>query len=174
MSRILAVVDGVSEALAWFSAALIVVIASLILGEVSLRYIFNTTIPFAWEYAAYCNGAAIFCGAAFTMRTGGHVRVTLLSSSVRPLYRRMLDILATIIGLGAAGFLTYGLVQLASRAYQTGLTSATNMETPLIYPQGAIALGAVLLCLQLVARLVRLLIGEPPDHVSAEDGFTVE
>ena len=40
----------------------------------------------------------------------------------------------------------------------SGSTSATIDETPLVYPQAAMAFGAALLTLQLVARALRLLV----------------
>ena len=53
----------------------------------------------------------------------------------------------------------------------SGSTSATIDETPLVYPQAAMALGAALLTLQLVARLVRLFLGEPPEDEDAKKDF---
>ena len=53
----------------------------------------------------------------------------------------------------------------------SGSTSPTIDETPLVYPQAAMAFGAALLTLQLVARVLRLLIGEPPEDDDAKDEF---
>ena len=53
----------------------------------------------------------------------------------------------------------------------SGSTSATIDETPLVYPQAAMAFGAALLTLQLVARAVRLLVGEPPEDEAAKQDF---
>ena len=61
---------------------------------------------------------------------------------------------------------------LAWRSLISGSTSPTISATPLIIPQGLIALGAGLLALQMLARLIRLIIKESPEDESTS--FQVE
>ena len=136
---------------------LVVGIAALILTEIFCRTVLNISLSFAWEYSAYFLAVSIFLAAAFTLRTGGHVRVMLLSQNVPPRTAHWLDLLATVAGAVIAGWLAWSLAAFAWRSWATGSTSATIDETPLVYPQGAMAFGAVLLALQLVARTIRLL-----------------
>ena len=171
--RVLAGIDALSRACGYVAAALVVGIAALILAEIFCRTAFNVSLSFAWEYAAYFFAVAIFLGAAYTLRTGGHVRVMLLSQNLSPRLAHWLDVAATLAGTGIAGCLAWALVAFAWRSWATGSTSATIDETPLVYPQAAMAAGAALLTLQLVARALRLLAGAAPEDEAAKRDFGV-
>jgi TRAP-type C4-dicarboxylate transport system permease small subunit len=166
MRKLLDYLDYVSKAIGAFAALLTMSIAVVIIAEILARSVFNYSFSFAWEYSAYAMGVAMFCGAAFTLRTGGHIRVSLLASALSPRHALWLDILCTIIGLFFAGFITFALGQLAWTSLVSGSTAPTVSATPLIIPQGLIAFGALLLALQFLARLVRIFIGQEPEDNS--------
>jgi TRAP-type C4-dicarboxylate transport system permease small subunit len=164
--------DGLGRVVAALSAVMIAGIGALILAEITLRSTVNISLPYAWEYSAYLHGMAVFCGAAFTLRQAGHVRVQLLTTSTRTRRGLALELFATVLGLLTAAVVAWGLTALAIDSGLKGRTSSTINAVPLVYPQGAIAFGAVLLVLQIALRLVRLLLGRPPDVISKE--YTVE
>jgi TRAP-type C4-dicarboxylate transport system permease small subunit len=172
IDRILDGSDALSRVVALLAAVMIGGIAVLILSEVALRSLFNVSLPYAWEYSSYLNGMAVFCGAAFTLRYGGHVRVQLLVGFLGERGQRVVEIVATLLGLLVAVYITYGLTHLAIDSALKWRTSPTYNKVPLIYPQGMIAFGAILLCLQIALRLVRLLSNRPADIVSTD--YTVE
>lgn len=172
MTQILAFVDTVSKWFGAMAALLMVSIAVMILSEVTARSLFNYSLSFAWEYSAYAMGGSMFFGLAYTLRTGGHIRVSLLAASIPPRAAYWIDVLCTVFAIAIAAFITRGVGQLAWRSFVSGSVSATISETPLFIPQGAIALGALLLTLQLLARLVRLFTGAPTEDMS--EGFQVE
>ena len=173
LARVLGGLDALSRACGYVAAVLVVGIAALILTEVFCRTVLNISLSFAWEYSAYFLAVSIFLAAAFTLRTGGHVRVMLLSQSVPPRTAHWLDVLATLGGIVVAGWLAWSLAAFAWQSWATGSTSATIDETPLVIPQAAMAFGAVLLTLQLVARAIRLLAGDPPEDEEARREFGV-
>ncbi len=172
MTAILKILDSISRVVAAISALLTVSIAIVIISEVTARSVFNYSFSFAWEYSAYAMGVAMFCGAAYTLHTGGHIRVSILANALPEKAAHWVDVVCTIFGLGIAGFITNALIQLAWRSFQSGSTSPTIDATPLVIPQGLIAFGATLLTLQLAARLIRLLAGEPTEDASIN--FEVE
>jgi TRAP-type C4-dicarboxylate transport system permease small subunit len=172
IDKLLAWSDGFGRVIAALSAVMSAGIAVLILAEVTLRSTFNISLPYAWEYSAYLHGMAVFCGAAFTLRQAGHVRVQLLTASVTTWRGRLLEIVATLLGLLTAAVVAWGLTGLAIDSGLKWRTSATINQVPLVYPQGVIAFGAVLLVLQIALRLVRLLLGRAPDVINKE--YTVE
>ncbi|MDE0392846.1 MAG: TRAP transporter small permease [Rhodospirillales bacterium] len=171
LARILTGIDTLSRACGYLAAVLVLGIAALILAEIFCRTALNVSLSFAWEYAAYFFAVSIFLAAAFALRTGGYVRVLLLSQSVSPRVAYWLDVAATVAGTMIAGVLAWALTAFAARSWESGSTSATIDETPLVYPQAAMAFGAALLTLQLVARAVRLLVGEPPEDEEAKRDF---
>ena len=105
----------------------------LILAEIFCRTVLNISLSFAWEYAAYCFAVSIFLAAAFALRTGGYVRVMLLSQSVSPRVEYWLDVVATVAGTMIAGFLAWSLTSFAAKSWLSGSTSATIDETPLVF-----------------------------------------
>jgi TRAP-type C4-dicarboxylate transport system permease small subunit len=172
LDKLLSWSDGFGRVIAVLSALMIAGIGVLILGEITLRSTFNVSLPYAWEYSAYLHGMAVFCGAAFTLRHAGHVRVQLLTASTRTRRGQVLELVATALGLATALVVAWGLTGLAIDSGLKWRTSSTINAVPLVYPQGAIAFGAVLLALQIALRLVRLLLGREPDVISKE--YTVE
>ena len=154
------------------AAVLIAAIAVMILSEITARWLFNYSLSFAWEYSAYCMAMAIFCAAAYTLRTGGHIRVSLLSASVPPRAAWWIDLLATVVGTCISAYITLALIHLAWRSFQSGSLSATISATPLAIPQGVIAFGALLLTVQLMLRVYRLCYGLETEQDS--DAFQVD
>lgn len=152
-------VDGVSRILAYLSGAAILAIAVMQVAEIVLRNAAGISLRFVWEYASYLHIAAIFLGAAFTLRTGGHIRVTL----ARSLNPRAFEVIATLVGLAISSFLTMSLLQMAWSYAATGRTSGTINDVPLVYPASFVAFGAAMLTLQLILRLVHVCIGREPE-----------
>ncbi|MGI9476789.1 MAG: TRAP transporter small permease subunit [Hyphomicrobiaceae bacterium] len=138
-------------------------IAVVIISEIIARSVFNYSFSFAWEYSAYAMGVAMFCGLAFTLRTGGHIRVSLLASALPGTVSKAVDYLCTVVAIGFSGYISLALCELAWKSFVSGSTSPSVTATPLVIPQGMIALGAILLTLQFVARLVRLVINDEPE-----------
>ena len=174
ISRILSVIDTASKIAGAFAAMMFVAIAVLILAEVVMRSAFDISLVFAWEYSTYLTAGGILCGAAFTLRSGGHVRVSLLSANVPPGAARAVDVVCTLFAIWIAAVLAYSMTEFALRSLLAGSTSPTVVAMPLVIPQSVVALGAVLLLLQLVARLVRLFVGEAPEDASAQKSFGVD
>jgi TRAP-type C4-dicarboxylate transport system permease small subunit len=102
------------------------------------------------------------------------VRVSLLSATVPPGVAKAIEYLATAFALGITLFLAYALVVFAWQSGVTGRTSPTIDETPLVIPQGVMAFGASLLALQMAVRLLRLIVGEPPEDEAVRADYGVE
>ncbi len=159
MHGVLNAVDRLSR-LAGFVAVLLV----LIITEIICRTLFNLSLSFAWAYRSSFLGCAMFLGAAFTLRTGGHVRAAFLPTSRIPGVARTVEFPATIFGVGVTTCL----------AWATGSFSPTTDEALLVCPTSGIATGAVLLALQMLVRLIRLVIGDEPDDREAMQSYSVE
>lgn len=170
----LRLIDGVGRISGYAAAAMIVGIAALVLSEIFFRNVLNISLTFAWDYSAYMMAGAIFCGAAFTLRSGGHVRVSLLTHNVPPLLAYLIDLVSTLFACAISMYAAYALILFAWSSFTSGRTSATIDATPLVYPQGVIAFGATLLAAQFVARLIRLILRQPPEDQAAKDSYGVD
>jgi TRAP-type C4-dicarboxylate transport system permease small subunit len=156
-------VDRVSVAAAAAAVVFLAAMTAIMLAEIFVRYFLNSTLHFSWEFASYLMASVFFLGSAYTLRTSGHIRMSILSEAVPERVRLALDVLCTIVGVAMTLIIAAALVDLAWQSYLRGVTSPTPTRTVLAIPQAGPALGACLLCLQVVARLVCLLIGRAPD-----------
>src|SRR5690606_35899990 len=152
-------VDTISRAMAWVAGVTILLIALMQMVEILFRNFAGISLTFVWEYAAYMHIAAIFMGLAFTLRTGGHIQVTLLST-VLP---RGFLYLSTLLGLAISAYLSFAVIRLCYNWGSTGRTSGTVDNLPLVYPMIFVAFGASMLTLQLVLRLVHIILGTRVD-----------
>ena len=156
-------VDRMSAAAVAVAMVFLAAMAAMMLAEIFVRYFLNATLHFSWEFAAYLMSSVFFLGSAYTLRTSGHIRMSIVAETVPEGVRRALDVLCTLVGVAITLLIAAALVDLAWQSYLRGATSATPMQTVLAIPQAGPALGACLLCLQMVARLTCLVIGRAPD-----------
>jgi len=152
-------VDMASLAGAALAAVFLALICLLLFAEIATRLLFGATLGNSWEFAAYFMSLIFLLGAAYTLRTGGHVRVSILRSADK---RRdaAIEFMASSLGLALAIFLALALTDLFWESFLRGITSATPARVPLALPRAGWALGAWLLALQLLARLVAIVTGE--------------
>jgi len=149
-------IDRFSRLLAYIAGTAILCIALMQLLELLLRNLFNISLPFVWEFASYLHMGAIFLAAAYTLRTGGHIRVTLLQR----IHPRAFECMATSVALFISTFMSSAMVKFAWNYALNGRTSGTVNDVPLVYPAAFMAFGAVMLSVQLVLRLVICLHGK--------------
>jgi TRAP-type mannitol/chloroaromatic compound transport system permease small subunit len=163
--RLLRVVDRLAGAGAALSAVLLLSIAVLFVLEILARALGAESMTFVWEYSGYFQAVAILLGSAYTLNSGGHIRVGIVMKQVSPSVQRALEALCTIGGLGAAALLCGALSYEAYLSFDIGRTSYFPTETPLFVPQAALALSALLLVLAFATRLVRVLVRLPVESV---------
>lgn len=155
LRSLLHLIDRLAWAAAVLAAACLALLATVILAEVVSVWAFNKSLEFSWEYGAFFMAGAFFLGLGWTLREGGHVRVGILAEHLPPVAARLIDLAATIVGLVISAFLTISLMGLAWSSFVDGSRTFTATATPLAIPQTVITIGALILTLQLAARLVR-------------------
>lgn len=163
----LRLIDTLCTLGAWVAALAAGAMAVILIVEVIVTSFFAWSQPWAIEYAIYLQGVVLFCGAGWTLRQGGHIRVAILLQALPPHAARLLDMLGCAFAIGVLGFATHALWQQWFRTYDFGSTSFYPMSTPLWIPQGLLTLGVTLLLLSFVARLARLLLREQVEIAQA-------
>jgi TRAP-type C4-dicarboxylate transport system permease small subunit len=162
--------DAVSRWLAYLSGGAIFLIAALQVLEIASRNLLDRSLSIVWEVGPYLHVAAIFLAAAYTLRTGGHIRVTL----AQRLHPRAFELLATLVGTVVSLFLTAALVKFAWNYGVTGRTSGTTNNIALVWPAAAMAFGATMLSLQLVLRLALALRGRPVEVAAPHESLSAD
>ena len=147
VTTILEAIDLVGKWCGALAAVLVFGIAILIVAEIVSRAFLGISLSFAWEFSAYFFAASVFLGAAYTMHTGGHVRVALFRGMLSERGQSHHGHRGDHHRCRRVWFLAYSLVVFAWRSFERGSVSPTIDETPLAIPQAAIAFGATLFAL---------------------------
>lgn len=140
-------------------AALFLALIAIVMGGEIIGRNIGRPLPFSWEYGSYLMSAAFFWGGGFAFLSAGHVRVTFLLSPSAGRRTQILEATATAVGVAVTGVVALALVDAAMQFASRGTTSYTTMQTPLVIPSTAVAVGACITWLQLAGRLLGLLAG---------------
>ena len=165
-----AVLYGTADLLArtggWVAAACILSLTGLVLAEILVAFLarFIASMPsgigIGWEYSAYLMGASFLLGSGMTLRAGLQLRVEILLRAGQRRFATALELVSALLGSVVCLFLAVNLIRLTWRTYGYGEVSQDSF-TPLWIPQSVLAIGASILALQMIARLMAALLGGP-------------
>ena len=164
LTSVLTVADKAAIVGGWLAAAALGVLVVLIVSEISVAFVSKFfrdlpgDIPIAWEYSGYLSGTAFLAATAMTLRAGGHIRVGVLISNVPTPVRRVFEVFCAALGTVLTVFLAWTLIRFAFQAAVSGEVSIDSYS-PMWVPKAFMALGAVLLAVQMIARLIRSVAG---------------
>jgi TRAP-type C4-dicarboxylate transport system permease small subunit len=155
--------DAIYDAAGALAALMLVALLLVILAQMGMRWA-SLPFPGSTDYAGYCMAAGSFLALAFTLRHGGHIRVGLVLERLSGPRRLALEIAATAVATGLAAFLAWYSIRLVRLSWRLGDVSQGQDATALWIPQVPMAVGAVLLAVAFLDRLVTLLRtgAEPP------------
>jgi len=142
---------SVAALLAGFATLAVVLLISY---DVTMRYFFDKPQIFVDEVASFLEVLIVFGGAAYTFRIGGHVRVDLVTTLLRPAVRAWLRVLTLAVGVAFLAIVIWVTTQSALAAWRYGRVSAV-MLYPLWWPMLLIPAGLALMALAMLARLGR-------------------
>mgnify|MGYP001611682442 FL=1 len=125
------------------------------------------------EICGFLLAAASFLALAGTLKSGAHIRVTMVLGLFSEPTRRIVEIWAFGFAAAASGYMTYQLVNFAWVSLRFNEVSNGVIRVPLALPQAAMALGALMLTVALIDELVIVLRGGRPTFRKAEDAITL-
>ena len=140
-------------------AAIVLLILAQIIGRL-LGFI----VPSADDFAGYCMGASTFLAMAYTLRAGGHIRVTMVISHLPKSVARWLEVFCTGLGTVLTGYFAWFMIQMVRESYAFNEVSQGHLAIPLWIPQTTLAVGLVVLCLAFTEELWRAALGKPTDY----------
>lgn len=126
------------------------------------------TVPSLAEIGGFLFVAATFLALPYTLRAGGHVRVTLLLNAGPAWFGRALTLAALAAAVGLAGFAAWHSILQALDSHQFNSLSFGIVRVPLWIPQGVMSLGLGLFFVALVDELIAALRGQDPAFRHAE------
>ncbi|MFZ0846615.1 MAG: TRAP transporter small permease subunit [Pseudolabrys sp.] len=150
-------------------------VTRLIDGALALAHLPRTDIVILSlnEICGYLLAAASFLALAGTLKAGAHIRVTMLLSALSEPARRYVEIWAFGFSAAACGYGTYQLASFTWVSLRFHEVSPGVVRVPLVYPQAAMAFGALILTIALVDELVIVVRGGRPTFRAAEDAITL-
>ncbi|WP_353571349.1 TRAP transporter small permease [Candidatus Albibeggiatoa sp. nov. BB20] len=141
------------------AAVLLVCIALLIIAQIVARFI-GQIVPDANEIAGYCMAGSTFLALAYTLREGGHIRVTMIINHLPQTYSRLLEAFTLAVASLLTGYFAYYLTLMVWQTYQYGEVSQGHIPMPLWIPQSSLAIGMTILCLAFIEELIHALQGK--------------
>ena len=111
------------------------------------------------EMGGYALALGFSWALAYTLRTGGHVRVDILLPMVSARARRVLDALALALMAIFAATVSVYLWKLVGSSYAIGATGHSIIQTPQWVPQALMAAGYSLLALVSVTGFLAAALG---------------
>jgi TRAP-type C4-dicarboxylate transport system permease small subunit len=147
------IADKVSTAAGVVAGLCVVGILLIVCAEVVLRQ-FKHSMLVTDEIAGYLNAALVFLGLAYTLKSGGFIRVEVVYDSMphglRIIARWIFTSVATVF---VATILYYAFVHV-QYAFVQDTRAVSVLSTPEWFPQSVMVIGLAVLLLQLVAYLV--------------------
>lgn len=126
------------------------------------------SVPSVAEFGGFLFVAAAFLALPSTLRSAGHIRVTLILRALGPLGNRVLAVLVLVGAVALAGYATWYVILDVIDAYRAGSVSYGQVVVPLWIPKSVMALGLVIFTLALVDELATALRGADPAFRAAE------
>ena len=141
---------------AWLAGALLVLLCLLVLYSILARLV-GWFAGGASDVAGYAMATSSFMALAYTFRTQGHIRVSILSQRLDGARRWALEIWAHFVIASVASFLAFYMVRLAIDSYEYGERSEGADAILLWIPQTPVALGSLLFALSTIHVLLMVL-----------------
>lgn len=150
-------IDSLAVVAGWLGCGALAALLLILLHEVVARYAFNAPTIWGSDLATLLTASVFLLGAADTLRTGGHVRIDVLSSRLRPRTAHLLQAAAlALLVLPALLVVDIAAWQRTLRAVQRHeIDLGMAWQVPVWPTYGLIAVGLGLLALQVAAEAAR-------------------
>ncbi len=149
---------------------LIVLLTSVMLYEVLLRYVFEAPTLWANELSLWLAGFVFLCAGLYAMQQRSHIRIYLIYDMFPRWLQRVCDVISTSLIVAFAAFLIYGGYGEAFQKFGRWETFGTAFDPPIpatLKPM--VLLIVALVAAQAVINLFSDWNNEPVIHSAADD-----
>lgn len=132
--------------------------------DVVLRYIFKAPLGFSGDVGAFVLVSVVFLGLSATLEKDRHIRVELFWGRFSPTTQARLELAMSILAMAAYALITLQAWKMGMKAIRIGTVTWGYPPVPVYPPMILASVGAGLLCLHLLLRIVdgfRRLFGLP-------------
>ena len=150
-------IDGLNEIVGRIVAFVAVIFAGIIIYDVVLRYGFNAPTLWAFDLTKQLYGFYFVLLGGYALRHQAHVRVDLVTETLRPGLRRIVEILGYVIFFFPfAWVFTSKSWDFAMRSLAQNETTYGAIQLPVYPVKIAMAIAAGLLLLQGISEVLKL------------------
>lgn len=147
--------DPIERASLWLSAFCLIGMVALMLLEVVLRGVFNSTTEHSDELVGYLLVGVSFFSLAICQSRGAFHRVELVQMRLGPRGKALSALVFDTLSLGYVALTDWYFVQFVISSYTREALAPTPLATPLWLPETAMVAGATLLLISLARAVVR-------------------
>ena len=174
--------DKLYLASGWLAAASIMVIFLLVLCQVCLNAVdrlsgllmgsaIGLTIPSYADFTGFFLAAASFLALAYTLRSGGHIRVTLILTRLNEKLRHIFEIWSLLFCSTVAVYFTCYTFLLIRESYIYNDLSSGMIAVPIWIPQSSMLIGLIVLSIALIDELISVIRGNQPGYADAGESL---
>jgi TRAP-type C4-dicarboxylate transport system permease small subunit len=176
--------DALFQTTLWLSALCLAAIALMVGAQLAGRLIdgalklvglepIGIVILSMAEIAGYLLAAASFLALAGTLKSGAHIRVTMLLGMIPETWRHKVELWAFGASAVFSAYITWQLVLFAFVSWQFHEVSHGVIRVPLAWPQAVMAVGALVFTIALTDEFFIVLKLGRPTFRTAEDAITL-
>lgn len=162
--------DRLSVFIGRVTMMLVVLLTSVMLYEVLLRYVFEAPTLWANELSLWLAGFVFLCAGLYAMQQRSHIRIFLLYDMLPRVLQRVCDVISTFLIVLFAFFLIYGGYGEAFAKFNRWETFGTAFDPPIPATIKPMVLFIVaMVAIQAVINLISDWNAEPVIHTAADD-----
>ena len=135
---------------AGIAAIIVFVMMFLITADVILRYVFNRPLHGTYQLAEFMMVGAVYFGVAYVQSHREHINIDVATSWLPPKGQLTLDIFGQLIGIVIFAIITWQTGRVAWHTWRIADYTMGIVQWPLWPAKAVVALGAGLLCIQLI------------------------
>lgn len=153
-------IDRLSRVAETVAVALIFGYCALMLAEVFARAQ-ASSFSFTWEFSQYAMASIFALASGPAIRTGVHVRISLVSEALGDPFKKWLDVAANLAALAIVVLIILAVWTKVSTSFERNILATSVTQSPLWIPQAFVLWGMVQLWLDLLARMIRRIADQP-------------
>jgi TRAP-type C4-dicarboxylate transport system permease small subunit len=154
LRALLPALDAVTHTMALAGGAIFALASFYITADVVGRKFFHVSSAVTDEMGGYALAFGSMWALAWTLRSGGHVRIDVLLPHLPRSLRTVLDYLAMAAMAFFAALVSLYAWRLAVESFTTDARAMSFLRTPLYAPQGLLAVGLSLLAVEAALLLL--------------------
>ena len=136
MGRLQTIAEGISRVGAVVGGAMLLIASIAICIDITLRYLFAWTLGGADELSGYALAISSAWGLSAAVLTRSHIRIDTVYVRVKPRIRAALVLLSLATFVFFFALITYYAWGVFKQSWQSDSHSLSEIQMPLIFPQG--------------------------------------